>query len=174
VREVFGRLEALAVPYFLTGSDALARYGQPRQTMDIDLVVGIAPADFAALARSFEDDFLVNEPIDLGIRSMASIISISELGKVDLILGRDDAWGRSAMSRRERWDHPEYGPLWVSTLEDLILAKVEWSGGSSELQLRDVRNLIVANRDRVDWAYVERWAAIIDVVVPLQAVRDAS
>jgi hypothetical protein len=174
VRKVFERLEGLGLPYYLTGSEALARYGQPRQTTDLDIVVGIGPDDFPALARSFEADFLVNDPIDMGVRSMASMISMSALAKVDLILGRDDPWGRSAMSRRERWDHPGYGRLWVTSLEDMILAKLEWSGGSSELQLRDVRNLIVANRGRIDWPYVERWAAMLDIVATLKGVRDAS
>lgn len=77
MREVSERLEHLGMPYYLTGSEALARYGQPRQTMDIDI----------------------------GGRSMASLVAISALAKVDLIIGRDDPWGRSAMGRQylEDW-----------------------------------------------------------------------
>jgi hypothetical protein len=41
MREMFDRLEALSVPCFLTGSEALARYGQPRQTTDVDIVVDL-------------------------------------------------------------------------------------------------------------------------------------
>jgi hypothetical protein len=174
MREVFERLEMMDLPYFLTGSEALARYGQPRQTMDVDVVLGIEPVAFATVARAFETDFVINEPIDFGGRVMASLVAIAALGKVDLILGRDDPWGKSAMSRRQRWDHPEYGLVWVSTLEDLILAKLEWSSGTSELQLRDCRNLIAVNRPVIDWPYLERWASLLGVGSALDGVRDAT
>ena len=156
MREVLERLERLDVQYYMTGSEALARYGEPRQTMDVDIVVGVGAREFEVVARAFEDDYLVNEPLDFGTFSLASLIAKSALGKADLILGRHDAWSSSAMDRRMRWDHPLYGSLWVISLEDLVLAKLEWSKGSSELQLRDCRNLLALNRDLIDWPYVER------------------
>lgn len=173
MREVFERLETMSVAYFVTGSVALARYGQPRQTLDVDVVLELPPRGLARLASVFQEDFLVNEPISFGGRWMASLISIDTLEKVDLILGRDDPWGRAAMGRRERWDHPFYGPIWVTTLEDLILAKLEWSGGSSELQSRDCRNLIATNGDAIDWPYLESWARVLDVEPLLETARDA-
>ena len=36
------RLEAAHIPYMLTGSFAMAYYGQPRMTRDLDLVVALA------------------------------------------------------------------------------------------------------------------------------------
>lgn len=174
MREVFDQLEALSLPYFLTGSEALARYGQPRQTMDVDIVVDIELRDFDRLGRTFQSHFIVNPPIQGDVQAMASLIAVSALAKVDLMVGRADAWSVSAMSRRQRWDHPELGPLWVVSLEDLILAKLEWSGGVSELQLRDCRNLIVANRDSLDWPYLERWANVLGVADRLERVRDAA
>lgn len=173
MREVFERLERLGVPYYMTGSEALARYGEPRQTMDVDIVVDLGASEFDAVARAFEGDFLVNEPLDFGAFSLASLVAKSALGKADLILDRRDAWSRSAMDRRVRWDHPLYGPLWVISLEDLVLAKLEWSKGISELQLRDCRNLLALNRDGIDWPYVERWAAVLGVSSTLAQVRSA-
>ena len=172
MREVFERFEALNLPYYMTGSEALARYGQPRQTMDVDIVVAMPPAQFGTIARAFQDDFVVNEPLDMGTFSMASLIARSALGKADLILGRVDPWSRSALDRRERWDHPLYGPLWVTSLEDLLLAKLEWSQGVSELQLRDCRLLIALN-PTIDWAYAERWASTLGVRALLDEARRA-
>ena len=172
MRDVFERLEALDLPYYMTGSEALARYSQPRQTMDVDIVVAIAPARFDTIARAFAEDFVVNSPIDFGSFAMASLIARSALGKADLILGRDDAWSRAALERRERWEHPLYGPLWVTSLEDLLLAKLEWSQGASELQLRDCRLLIELNPG-VDWLYVQRWASTLGVGPLLDEVRHA-
>ena len=172
MREVFERLESLALPYYMTGSEALARYSQPRQTMDVDIVIAMPPARFDTIARAFGHDFVVNEPIDVGAFSMASLVARSALGKADLILGRDDPWSRSALDRRERWEHPLYGPLWVTSLEDLLLAKLEWSQGVSELQLRDCRLLIALN-STIDWAYTQRWASSLGVRDLLEEVRHA-
>jgi hypothetical protein len=125
------------VDYCITGSEALPRYGEPRQTADIDLVLAMPIREFGRIRDAFEADYVVNEPIVARGRAMASVVAQSGLGKADLILDRDDAWARSAMARREAWDHPRLGRVWVLSLEDLILAKLEWPGGISELQLRD-------------------------------------
>lgn len=174
MREVFERLESLGVSYYLTGSEALARYGQPRQTMDMDLVIDLAPAGFPRLERAFSRDFLVNPPIDFGGHLMASVMPLSALGKADLIFSRQDAWSRSAMERRQSWQHPTYGTIWVISMEDLILAKLEWSQGESELQLRDCRNLVALNCERIDWPYLEHWATAIGVDDALEEVRRAA
>lgn len=173
MRIVFERLESLDLPYYMTGSEALARYSQPRQTMDVDIVVAMSPARFAIIERAFEADFLVNSPIDVGRFSMASLIARSALGKADLILGRDDPWSKAALDRRERWEHPLYGRLWVTSLEDLLLAKLEWSEGVSELQLHDCRGLVALNASSIDWPYMEHWATDLGVSDLLEEVRRA-
>ena len=77
------------------------------------------------------------------------------------------------MVRRVRIDHPTFGPSWVSSLEDLILAKLIWSEGTSELQLRDCGILMRVNRDRLDNAYLEGWARRLGVERHLSEVRRA-
>lgn len=169
--EVIRGLERLGIEYFLTGSEALARYGEPRQTADTDLVLALAPASFHRIRREFERDWVVNDPIPYPRQSLASLVSQSGYGKVDLILGRTDAWGRAAHARRERWSHPRFGEVWVSSLEDLVLAKLEWSQGISELQLRDCANLVRTNRDMIDQPYLERYARVVGVEELLNQVR---
>jgi hypothetical protein len=78
------------------------------------------------------------------------------------------------MSRRRRWIHPAWGPAWVSSLEDLILAKLEWSGGTSELQLRDCASLLRMNRGRVDRAYLSEWARALGVPEEMRQVEEAA
>lgn len=170
-RDVLDRLERLDGRWYLTGSWALAAYAEPRMTRDINVVLEATPIDYESRIRpAFAADFLVNDPIDLGGRWMGGLIHREELVRVDLIFGRTDAWARSAMDRRHRLDHPTLGPVWVLTAEDLLLAKLEWSDGTSELQLRDVRS-IVRLVDALDWAYLERYAAIIGINERLEAVR---
>ena len=170
-RDVIRRLERIGVDYVMTGSEALPRYGEPRQTADIDLVLALEPSEFHRIERAFATDYAVNPPIGEGDSKIASVVALSGLGKADLILGRRDVWARSAMERREAWDHPRLGHVWVLSLEDLILAKLEWSEGVSELQLRDCANLIRANADTIDWTYLESHARVLGVDEILARLR---
>jgi len=172
--DVIRRLERIGVEYYITGSEALPRYGEPRQTADIDIVLEMDPGDFDRVEKAFAADYVVNWPIGEGDRKIASVVAQTGLGKADLILGRRDGWARSAMARREAWDHPRLGHTWTISLEDLILAKLEWSQGVSELQLRDCANLIRTNAATVDWTYLERYARALDVDAILARLRAAT
>lgn len=170
-RDVLDRLDGLGRRWYVTGSWALAAYAEPRMTRDIDVVVEATQVDYESRIRpAFDTDFLVNDPIDLGGRWIGGLIHRQELTRVDLMFGRTDVWARSAMDRRLRLDHPTLGVAWVLTPEDLVLAKLEWSEGTSELQYRDVRS-IVRLVDGLDWAYLERYAATLGIGERLEAVR---
>ena len=105
-RDVLDRLEDLGLRWYLTGSWALAAYAEPRMTRAIDVVLELTPLDYESSVRpTFDGDFLVNDPIDLGGRWMGGLIHRTELVRVDLMFGRTDAWARSAMERRRSIDH---------------------------------------------------------------------
>ena len=72
--------------------------------------------------------------------------------------------------RRRRFAHPTIGSIWIPAPEDLVLAKLEWSDGTSELQLRDVRSIIRLTED-LDWTYIERYAAALGIADRLEVVR---
>lgn len=170
MREVMRAIERSGHAWYVTGSEALAAYGTPRQTMDVDIVIEATPTAIAALASGLERDHYFAEPLRIGNRQMASLVHRSGGGKVDLIIRDPDPWGRSAMERRRQWEHPTWGATWVSSLEDLILAKLEWSEGTSELHLRDARTLVRMNERSIDHAYLSRWAAVLGVESLLQAI----
>ncbi len=174
VRDALGRLEAAGLRWYLTGSEALGPYAEPRQTADTDIVVELPVERFDAVFAPFSDAFAVARPIQVPGRSLASLVSLTGWGKVDLVFRDDDSWGRAALDRRRRFDHPSYGPVWLSSAEDLLLAKLEWSEGTSELQLRDCANLLRANPG-LDQAYLDLHAATLGVAGLLARVRaDAS
>jgi hypothetical protein len=170
-QDVLDRLERLGIAHYITGSWALGVYAEPRMTRDIDIVLDIGRDAYESSIRpTFETDYLVNDPIDLGGRWFGGLIHRHEIARADLLFGRDDAWARSAMSRRRRWSDPTLGPVWVIAPEDLVLAKLEWSEGIAELQLRDVRSILRLNDD-LDGPYLEHYAAILGIAQRLEAVR---
>ena len=57
---------------------------------------------------------------------------------------------------------------WITTREDLVISKLLWAKDSlSELQLRDVKNLL-ATASEVDLEYLERWTKELEVFRLLQ------
>ncbi len=52
MREVFERLEGLGMDHYITGSEALGRYCEARQTMDVDIVLDVAPRGSARSTMS--------------------------------------------------------------------------------------------------------------------------
>ena len=171
VRDALGRLDAAGLCWYLTGSEALSLYADPRQTADTDVVVDLAADRFEQVFGPFEDAFALVRPMRLPGRWLASLISIDGWGKVDIVLREDDPWGRAALDRRRRFEHPADGPVWLSSPEDLLLAKLEWSEGTSELQLRDCASLLRSNPD-LDREHLDRHAAALGVAGLLARIRN--
>ena len=63
-------------------------------------------------------------------------------------------------------------PVPVATAEDTILSKLEWSkAGESDRQYRDALGIAALRRGQLDWVYLERWAAELDVREELSRLR---
>jgi hypothetical protein len=171
-RDVVGRLEAAEIDYFVTGSVALGAWATFRQTNDVDIVVHIAPEQYETRIRpAFEPDYIVNPLSAHGVKWLGAVISIAEAQKADIIVRGPDAWGEAAFARRVNIDDPELGPVWVSSAEDLVIAKLEFSDdGRSQRQLDDCR-VLVRTRRELDWEYLERHARSLGLLELLRAVR---
>jgi len=174
MREVLDAIDRAGIRWFVTGSVAASVYGVLRSSQDIDVVLELEASGFPALARSVGPAYAVADPIDFEGFSMASIIDTRTADKLDLILRRGGPHEVSAMQRRRRAPVPGLGEVWVASLEDLILAKLEWSGGTSELQLRDCEQLLRLNATQVDRGYLESWAQRLGLSGRLQGVIDAT
>ena len=80
--------------------------------------------------------------------------------KIDLIPRKDSPYRRAEFERRRQVELAGV-PLWIVSVEDLILSKLEWLRESgSEQQRRDVGLLLEAPLDR---AYLNEWAAQLDL-----------
>jgi hypothetical protein len=163
LKDVCTRLEKAGIEYMLTGSMAMNYYAQPRMTRDIDIVVELEESDATKLTSSFEPDYFV--PGDalrsaLRERGMVNLLHFESVVKVDLIVRKQAPYRRTEFARRGRVELPGFA-AWLVSREDLILSKLAWARDSeSELQMRDVRNLLSSE---VDTAYLRQWAPALGI-----------
>lgn len=157
------RLSAQGVPFMLTGSFALAHYATPRMTRDLDIVVALSLRDVMTVVAAFSGDFYVDAEAARDAVAAERLFNLMHYGsgiKVDLIVRKSSEYRLLEFSRRQQ---VELGPVrtWIVSREDLILSKLVWArDAQSELQLRDVRQLLDGP---VDAVYLRQWAPVLGV-----------
>lgn len=170
VRDVSTRLDGAEIGYMLTGSMAMNYYAQPRMTRDIDVVVALRPADAARVVQMFSPDYYVSREAvvsSIAHQSLFNLIHNESVIKVDCIVRKQSEYRLTEFNRRQRIKIENF-ETWIVSKEDLILSKMFWAKDSrSELQLRDVKNLISTGCDR---AYIERWTQELGVASLWQEV----
>lgn len=170
------RLEALAVPFVVGGSLASSVHGEPRSTMDIDLVVGLQPRDVEPLLAAVRETYYLDGVVLAdAVRTAGSVNAVHVRAgvKVDLFVAGADPF--EAERLRYRVPVP-VGPtpadiLWVDTPEHTILRKLEWyrrGGEQSERQWRDVRAITAVQGEALDWQRLRSWASHLGVSDLLQ------
>lgn len=159
------RLDSAGIQYMVSGSVAMSYYAEPRFTRDIDIVVELMPRNAKRLRELFGADFYIDED---DVREAASergsfnAIHNASSMKIDFIVRKDNPYRAREFERRRTIATEGYN-LSVVSPEDLVLSKLYWAKeGESEMQMRDVRNLI-ASRTDLDRAYLKRWAADLGV-----------
>jgi hypothetical protein len=150
LRDVSQRLESGGVAFMLTGSMAMNFYAQPRMTRDIDLVLKVTSNQTDLLVSLFEAEYYVDRLAiakAIAQRSVFNLIHNETIIKFDCIVLKNQEYRQEEFARRQRITLGDF-QTWIVTREDLILSKLYWARDSkSELQLRDVRNLLSSDCD---------------------------
>jgi len=161
----------------LTGSVAAAFHGAGRATMDVDLVIDATSDQLRALVASLAAADLyisADAAMDaLARESMFNVVDATTGWKADLIIRRSRPFSREEFERRQALEF-EGTSLWVATVEDLIVAKLEWAKlGASSRQLEDVTAMLRVAASALDRGYLDRWIAALDLDAQWQAVQGA-
>lgn len=174
--KVLDALEALNIPYMIVGSFASTYWGRPRTTHDADLVVEIAPDQASDLASLLGDefyapDFVIREAAER--RDQFNVIHMEDPFKVDLWVRKDTPYDQARFRRRQQgriFDRP----VWISSAEDTILSKLLWYKMSPVLQrqLQDALDVYEVQQPDLDEAYLDQWAAVLDVIDLLAQIRE--
>lgn len=150
LKDVVRRLDELGIDHMVTGSFAMSLYAPARMTMDIDIVLDISATDADTIEGKFRGDYYVDA---VAIRradanqSMFNMLSNINGVKVDCIIKKQDAFETARFKRRKRSRIGDV-EFWAIGRDDLIISKLRWARDShSELQFRDIRNLIESGAD---------------------------
>ena len=168
LRYVVGVLEGQGIVYMLVGSVASGAYGEPRFTRDIDIVADLKSSHVSPFIRAFPtENFYVSEQAAqqaVQRRSQFNIIHPASGQKADIIIARQDAWGRSQLARRVRTLLLPDLRGYAASREDVILGKLWYfREGGSEKHLRDVAGIVTASDTPIDHNYVQHWSGELGV-----------
>jgi hypothetical protein len=169
--DVFGHvisvLERLKIPYMIGGSVAAIVYGEPRLTLDMDVVVDMDANQARQFASSFGQEYYVNLNSILEAiknRGHFNIIQSEKGVKVDFYLVGEDSFSQEQFSRRHLEAFDEERQAFFSTPEDVILKKLEWfKMGESQKHIDDVKGILKTSGSILDFQYIDKGALKIGV-----------
>lgn len=176
LRAILERLAKLGIPYMLVGSIAALAHGRSRATQDFDVVVSLDLASLRALLAELPASrFYVSEDAALDALQRSTMFNVIDLvtgWKIDLIPLKKRPFSQREFARRSSIEVFDL-KVEVATLEDVVLAKLEWAklGGGSARQLEDVQELLRIGGERVDRAYLELGVAELGVATEWDQVR---
>ncbi len=169
VRQVIAALEAAGVAYMIGGAVAAWAWGEPRATMDLDVVVNIPLDAVKRLSQELEKramrvpadiilDTILETRADLPIQA----IHMHSGYKADLYpLRTGDELRELALKRRQKIDLGEpLGEVYLHSPEDLILYKLWYYSLSQQTKhIRDITSIVFTLGDELDEHYIEIWAS---------------
>ncbi len=158
------RLQAAGIDYMVTGSAASMAYGEPRMTMDVDLVVALSGSAVDALVRAFPlEEFYCPPPEVIRVEAARSLrghfnLIHNESGfKADIYVMGDDRLQAWAFQRRRTLD-VDGGTLQVAPPEYVVVRKLEYyREGGSEKHLDDIRGVLRQSGELLDHGVLARW-----------------
>jgi hypothetical protein len=177
LRQVVNILEEQEILYLLVGSLASGVYGEPRLTHDIDVVVELRPDQVARLCAAFPvPDYYVSEQAAreaVARGGQFNVIHPTSGNKIDFMIARQDAWGRSQISRRRREQILPGRPGYTAAPEDVIVGKLwYYREGGSEKHLRDIAAMLQVSGTEIDREYINHWTRQLGLTEAWQAVLD--
>ena len=154
-------LEKVGMPYAIVGSVAGSLWGLRRSTVDTDLMT-IAAQDRVEELIACMSDNDTYFPIDearhaLRFGGSFNVLNLETLDKIDIYVSRTgDSFAASGLLRRVKATIQDVD-TWVSTAEDIVLAKLRWRQQTrSERQWQDCCSIAAAVE--LDLGYMRKWA----------------
>jgi hypothetical protein len=155
--EITAVLEELRIPYVIGGSVAASLLGEPRSTLDLDIMIDCGADQTRELATRLSETCYVDEEtaVDAArMRRSFNAIHLATSLKIDFFFAEDSEFARGILARRTRTSVGGVEMFFYSA-PDLIVRKLLWfrlADETSERQWRDVVGLLRMNRGRLNAA----------------------
>jgi len=154
-REVFDVLNEIKTPACLIGGLAVQRWGQPRQTLDVDLTMVVQLETEVQLIDKLLSVFRarISTAKEFALTRRVLLLSASNGVGLDLALGITSFEATTI----ERSSLHEFGPGFVfptCSAEDLLVHKC-FAGRDRDLA--DAEQVVVRNRKTLDLNYIRYW-----------------
>ena len=174
-------LDALGIVHTLGGSIASSIAGEPRSTVDIDIVAALEESHIPALVSALSSDFYVDdESLRRAVRqrTSANLIHQATQLKVDIFVAGGTPLDRQQLMRRQKVALGPGRTLHVHPPEDILLQKLRWyrkGGEVSDRQWRDILGIVRVQGSRLDREYLSTHAPTLEVGDLLtRALREGS
>ena len=160
---VASALQRCGIRYSIGGSMASTLQGEPRATLDIDVLVDLSVAMVPALLDALGSDFYAEaDSLQRAAltRGSVNVYHRPTSVKVDLFVAGDSVLDQSQLERRVAVDLAT-GQVFVHTAEDILLQKLHWyrlGGEVSDRQWRDILGVLRVQGRRLDLAFLKAMA----------------
>lgn len=163
-------LDATGVAYAVTGGYAAIIYGEPRLTVDVDIVVSLRPRDVEAFLRAFDPADYYVPPAEVIAEEMQrpshghfNLLHHETGLRADVYAVGENAFNAEVLAARRRVPL-EHGALWVSPPEYVIAHKLTFRrDGGSDKHVRDVRAMLAVSGALIDRALLADLVARLGV-----------
>ena len=168
--------KTLGVEFYIGGSIASAYHGEPRSTIDVDLIADLPASAASRLVHVLGEDFYADASMMIQAitsRTSFNLIHLPTMYKIDVFIPKHRPFDKSVRQRVVQaaafeGDDRIYQ---IASVEDTVLSKLEWykaGGEMSDRQWRDVVGVMQVQLHLLDQAYLEKWAAKLGVSDLLQ------
>ncbi len=143
------------VPYAIIGGVAVQRWGEPRFTRDLDLVVLLPPGEEAPVLRQLLAEFQPRIPdaLSFALQRRVVLLTLPGLCNVDISLGLP-GYEEQVIARAVDYDLGAGRVVQLCSAEDLVIHKAI-AGRPQDLM--DIEGVILRQGRRLDVTYIRRW-----------------
>jgi hypothetical protein len=162
-------LDALGVMHTVGGSIASSFAGEPRSTVDVDIVAALEERHVESLVSALSAEFYVDADAlrrAVRMRTSTNLIHRATQLKVDLFVAGGTPLDGRQLARRLAVDLGDGRRLHVHPPEDILLQKLRWyrrGGEVSDRQWRDIIAIVRVQGPRLDREYLRDGAGVLGV-----------